>query len=76
MDGGGRKEKGIYRDAPPSPPHVGLRSSNHNIRAAAERMAMNAPIQGTAADVMKLAMVRTEKPLEGGLIGSDTTSGA
>ncbi|MGI6316379.1 MAG: DNA polymerase I [Christensenellales bacterium] len=44
-------------------PMLELRSSNHNIRAAAERMAMNAPIQGTAADVMKLAMVRTEKAL-------------
>ena len=35
-----------------------LNSNNHNIRASGERMARNTPIQGTAADVIKLAMVR------------------
>ena len=35
-----------------------LRSSNFNLRSAGERMARNTPIQGTAADVIKLAMVR------------------
>ena len=34
-----------------------LTSSNHNLRAFGERVALNMPIQGTAADVMKLAMV-------------------
>ena len=35
-----------------------LTSSNFNVRALGERMAMNTPIQGTAADVIKLALVR------------------
>ena len=35
-----------------------LKSSNFQLRTAGERMARNTPIQGTAADVIKLAMVR------------------
>lgn len=35
-----------------------LASSNFNVRSLGERMAMNTPIQGTAADIIKLAMVR------------------
>lgn len=38
-------------------------SSNHMMRANAERMAMNSPIQGTASDLIKVAMVRLEKAL-------------
>jgi DNA polymerase-1 len=41
-----------------------IRSSNHNLRAAAERMACNTPIQGTAADIMKVAMVRVQDDIE------------
>ena len=40
-----------------------LSSSNRNIRASGERMARNTPIQGTAADVIKLAMVRVWRRL-------------
>ena len=40
-----------------------LNSNSHNIRASGERMARNTPIQGTAADVIKLAMVRVWKRL-------------
>ena len=40
-----------------------LTSNNHNIRSSGERMARNTPIQGTAADVIKLAMVRVWRRL-------------
>ena len=40
-----------------------LKSTNFNIRQGAERIALNTPIQGTAADLIKLAMVRVEQAL-------------
>jgi DNA polymerase-1 len=40
-----------------------LRSANPVIRNAAERMAMNAPVQGTASDMIKIAMVRVHEAL-------------
>ncbi|MBW2508047.1 MAG: DNA polymerase I, partial [Deltaproteobacteria bacterium] len=41
-----------------------IRSRNHNLRAGAERIARNTPIQGTAADIMKVAMVRVQRELD------------
>ena len=43
---------------------AGLLSTNGKIQEAAQRAAINAPIQGTAADVMKLAMVRLQEDFE------------
>jgi len=40
-----------------------LKSSNYRLRAVGERMALNAPIQGTAADVLKRAMIDVDERL-------------
>ncbi|NCB64215.1 MAG: DNA polymerase I, partial [Clostridia bacterium] len=40
-----------------------LKSSNFNLRSFGERVALNMPIQGTAADVMKLAMIHVDERL-------------
>ncbi len=40
-----------------------LGSGNPRVRAIGERQALNAPIQGTAADIMKLAMINVERSL-------------
>jgi DNA polymerase-1 len=40
-----------------------LKSSNFNLRSFGERVAMNMPVQGTAADIIKLAMIRVARRL-------------
>ncbi|MCE2462745.1 MAG: DNA polymerase I, partial [Dehalococcoidia bacterium] len=41
-----------------------INASNYNMRQAAERAAVNMPIQGGAADIMKLAMIRVHQSME------------
>ncbi|MEM7385384.1 MAG: DNA polymerase [Verrucomicrobiota bacterium] len=43
-----------------------ITSRNNTIRSAAERLAMNSPIQGTAADMLKLAMIKVHRLLKEG----------
>ncbi|MFT4083741.1 MAG: DNA polymerase I [Nocardioides sp.] len=47
-----------------------LLSDNRQRREMAERMALNAPIQGSAADVIKVAMLRTQAAMDGAGLGS------
>ena len=60
------KEEGcvrtLYQRRRPVPE---LASSNFMQRAFGERIAMNSPIQGTAADIMKIAMIRVDRRLRG-----------
>jgi DNA polymerase-1 len=47
-----------------------IRSRNPGLRQAAERMAVNTPIQGTAADIVKIAMLRVDRALTGERLAS------
>ena len=42
-----------------------IKNTNHLIRAMGDRMALNTPIQGTAADILKMAMIKVYNLLNG-----------
>ena len=50
-----------------------LESSNYQLRSAAERMAINMPIQGTAADLMKMAMIAVYEKMNEEFFGKKET---
>jgi DNA polymerase-1 len=47
-----------------------ITSSNSNIRTSAERMAINMPVQGTAGDLIKLAMIQIQERLDSSTMSS------
>ncbi len=51
----------LYKRRRPIPD---IKASNYMVRQGAERMAMNTPIQGTAADIMKIALVNVNRALK------------
>jgi len=50
-----------------------INSQNNNIRMQAERMAINTPVQGTAADLIKIAMINIQKKLKQGAFSARMT---
>ncbi|MBR5137569.1 MAG: DNA polymerase I [Clostridia bacterium] len=48
-----------------------LKSKDHNIRSFGERVALNAPIQGAAADIIKIAMIKVEEALKASGLDAD-----
>ena len=58
------KEKGAaFTEYGRKRPLPELKSSNFNLRSFGERVARNMPIQGTAADIMKIAMINADRAL-------------
>ena len=57
-DGGTRTLFGRFRPIPE------LQARNRMLRSAGERMARNTPIQGTAADLLKLAMIEVQRVID------------
>jgi len=41
-----------------------IKSDNHQVRSAAERMAINMPVQGTSADIIKVAMINLQREMD------------
>ena len=55
----------LHLDGAGPPPYLPeLDSSNRQVREAAERAALNAPIQGSAADIIKVAMINVDTALQ------------
>ena len=51
-----------------------VNSANRMVREAAERMAINAPVQGTSADIIKIAMINLYREMEGRKLNSEMLS--
>jgi DNA polymerase-1 len=65
------RESGVVRTAfGRIRPIPDINNKNHNLRARAEREAINAPIQGTAADLVKMAMIRVHDRLRREKLGA------
>src|SRR5205085_9276913 len=55
------------------PPNPDINNKNFNLRGFAGRTAVNTPLQGTAADLIKLAMIRIDQEIRGRKLQSRMT---